>query len=297
MSSKGQDVVLDNKIGTSDELNGDEVISGSSSELYPDPILQKRILRKLYTYLAPLFCALYFLSYLDRSKIGNAAMAGLKDQLKLTGGQYSTAVSVFFATYVACMFPLVMGMRELKTHRCITIMACAWSLVTIGTAFARSYGSLLACRLILGICESGFFPCISLYITMVYNRKEQGLRFAYLFAATSFSGMFEGLIATGITRIGTVGGLQAWSWLYIIEGLFSLLVVPWAWYGLPEYPAKAKWWTPKEAEAMEQCEAQRIEYMGAEKFDWSQVRSAMKDWRLYTGYGLFFQHTAGKGNY
>ena len=63
--------------------------------------------------------------------------------------------------------------------------------------------------------------------------------------------MFGGLIATGITRTGTVGGLQAWSWLYIIEGLFSLLVVPWAWYGLPEYPAKAKWWTPEEAEAME----------------------------------------------
>ena len=89
---------------------------------------------------------------------------------------------------------------------------------------------------------------------MVYNRKEQGLRFAYLFAATSFSGMFGGLIATGITRIETVGGLQAWSWLYIIEGLFSLLVVPWPWYGLPEYPAKAKWWTPEEAEAMEQRE-------------------------------------------
>jgi len=173
MSSKGQDVVLDNKIGTSSELNGDDVISGSSSELYPDPILQKRILRKLDTYLAPLFCALYFLSYLDLSNIGNAAIAGLKDQLKLRRGQYSTAVSVFFVTDVACMFPLVMGMRELKTHRCITIMACAWSLVTIGTAFARSYGSLLACRLILGICESGFFPCISLYIAMVSTGRNR----------------------------------------------------------------------------------------------------------------------------
>ena len=205
-------------------------------------------------------------------------------RLNLSGAQYSTAVSVFFATYVSAIFPLVLALRKIKTHRGITIMAAAWAIVTIGTAFVKSYGALLACRLILGLCEAGFFPCISLYITMVYNRKEQGLRFAYLFAATSFSGMFGGLIATGITKIGEAGGLRSWSWLYIVEGLISLLIVPFVWYGLPEKPADAKWWTPEEREAMLIREQQRLEYMGREKFDWTQVRSALKEWRVYTGY-------------
>lgn len=276
--------VVDSKTNSTEKFGEQDGTSeGRISSVHLDPTLQKRILRKLDTRLAPLFCALYFLSYLDRSNIGNAAIAGLNDQLGLTGSQYSTAVSVFFATYVAAMFPLVLALRKLKTHRAITIMAGAWSIVTIGTAFVRSWESLLACRLILGLCEAGFFPCISLYITMVYNRQEQGLRFAYLFAATSFSGMFGGLLATGITKIGEAGGLRPWSWLYIVEGLFSLLVLPWAWYGLPEYPAKAKWWTPEEAEAMEMRELQRLEYMGTEKLEWSQVRSALKEWRVYTG--------------
>lgn len=43
----------------------------------------------------------------------------------------------------------------------------------------------------------------------------------------AISGMFGGLIATGITYIHEVGGLKSWSWLYIIEGLISILVVPW----------------------------------------------------------------------
>lgn len=160
-----------------------------TSEVYVDPMMEKRVLRRLDFRFAPLFCALYFMSYLDRSNIGNAAVAGMTDQLGLTGPQFSTAVSVFYATYVCLMIPLVLSLRILKTHRAISVMAFAWSAVTIGTAFVRSFPSLVACRLVLGICEAGFFPCISLYITMVYNRREQGLRFAYLFAATSLSGM------------------------------------------------------------------------------------------------------------
>ncbi|KXJ88343.1 major facilitator superfamily domain-containing protein, partial [Microdochium bolleyi] len=274
------------KLGTQDDADSES----AANVVAVDAALQKRIVRKLDIRMAPLFCALYFFSYLDRSNIGNAAVAGLNDQLKLSGAQYSTAVSVFFATYVLSMVPLVLLLRKIKTHRAITVMAAAWSIVTIGTAFVRSYESLVACRLILGLCEGGFFPCISLYITMVYNREEQGIRFAYLFAATAFSGMFGGLIATGITRIGQAAGLLPWSWLYIIEGIISLAVVPWAWYGLPEYVAKARWWTPEERQAMELGEGMRREYMGEEEFDWTQVQSALKDWRLYTGALIqFFQ--------
>ncbi|KAI1365458.1 high-affinity nicotinic acid transporter [Xylaria arbuscula] len=261
-----------------------------SSEIYIDPVIHKRVLRKLDIRLGPLFCILYFLSYLDRSNIGNAAVAGLNTQLGLTGAQYSTAVSLFFATYVIFMLPFVLLLKKLKVHRFIAITAGAWAIVTIGTAFVRSYGSLITVRLILGFCESGFFPCISLYITMVYNREEQGLRFAYLFAATAFSGMFGGLVATGITRIGEYHGIQSWSWLYIIEGSVSLLVIPWAWYGLPAYPAHAKWWTPEERATMEARELKRQEYMGAEKFEWKQTISALKEWRVYTGALIqFFQ--------
>ncbi|KAH7359864.1 high-affinity nicotinic acid transporter [Pyrenochaeta sp. MPI-SDFR-AT-0127] len=263
---------------------------GNSSDIFVDPVIEKKVLRRLDKRFAPLFCALYFFAYLDRSNIGNAAIAGLTDQLSLSGAQLSTAVSMFFVTYVIFMVPFVLTLRWLKPHRAMAAMALAWSIVTIGTAFVKSYSSLLACRLILGICESGFFPCISLYITMVYNREEQGMRFAYLFAATALSAMFGGLVATGITHVGTVGGLRAWSWLYIIEALISLVVVPWSWFGLHERPAKAKFWTPEQRDTMERRELKRQEYMGANKFEWAQVFSALRTWRMYTGALIqFFQ--------
>lgn len=84
-SAKG--LATEGKIESNENVYGNDETSEAVSEVYVDPILQKRILRKLDTRLAPLFCALYFLSYLDRSNIGNAAIAGLTEQLNLSGGQ------------------------------------------------------------------------------------------------------------------------------------------------------------------------------------------------------------------
>lgn len=136
-------------------------IADNYADIYVDPIIEKRILRKLDLHLAPIFMSLYFLSYLNRSNIGNAAIAGMNDELNLSPSDYSTAVSIFYATYVGLIFPMVLALRKMKPHRAMTIMSIAWSLVTIGTAFCKSYGALIACRLLLGACEAGFFPCIS----------------------------------------------------------------------------------------------------------------------------------------
>ncbi|KAL4798072.1 major facilitator superfamily domain-containing protein [Aspergillus venezuelensis] len=128
------------------------------------PTTERRILRKFDLRLAPMFAVLYFVAYLDRSNIGNAAVAGLKDQLRRTGSQYSTAVSVFYATYVPFMLSAVLAVRKLKPHRAITAMVVGWSVVTICTAFAREYETLVVVRVLLGFCEAGFFPCLGLYI-------------------------------------------------------------------------------------------------------------------------------------
>lgn len=135
--------------------------------------VEKRVLRKLDLHLGPLFGFLYFISYLDRSNIGNAGVAGMTADLGITSAQFSTAASIFYATYVSFEIPVTMAMKRLHPHRYIAVMVLAWSAITVSTAFVKSYGSLLAVRLILGACESGFFPCMSLYISMAYKREEQ----------------------------------------------------------------------------------------------------------------------------
>uniref|UniRef100_A0A8H7K8H4 Major facilitator superfamily (MFS) profile domain-containing protein n=1 Tax=Bionectria ochroleuca TaxID=29856 RepID=A0A8H7K8H4_BIOOC len=237
----------------------------ASTIIIPDRQLEKKVVHKLDLRLAPMFAVLYFVAYLDRSNIGNAAIVGLTEDLHLTGSQFSTAASVFFATYVAFQIPVVLAMKKLKPSRAITMMVIGWSTITIGTAFVKNYGQLVAVRLLLGFCEAGFFPTLSLYITMVYKREEQGRRIAYLFGSVALAGMFGGLFATGITKIGHAHGLNAWSWLYLIEGCVSFVAAAW----------------PEEKEVMLARDRQRLEYLGSLNFEWVEVGRALKDPKVW----------------
>jgi hypothetical protein len=70
-------------------------------------------------------------------------------------------------------------------------------------------------------------------------------------------------------------------WLYIIEGIFSIVCAFAVWFGLPNDPAQA-WFLNAEEREMMRCRAiQREQYMGSDKFDWSEVRIAFKDPKLY----------------
>jgi MFS family permease len=181
MSPNPENEHVDHELSSKQDMEAatiaDPQLEDASTIVIPDRQLEKKVVQKLDLRLAPMFAVLYFIAYLDRSNIGNAAIVGLTEDLKLTGAQFSTAVSVFFATYVAFEIPVVLAMKKLKPSRAITMMVIGWSTITIGTAFVKNYRELVAVRLLLGLCEAGFFPSLSLYITMVYKREEQVCEF------------------------------------------------------------------------------------------------------------------------
>ena len=98
---------------------------------------------------------------------------GLPEDLNLKGNEFGNAVTLFFATYVAFELPVVLAMKKLRPHRALSLMCFSWSIVTVGTAFVKNYGELVAVRVLLGLCEAGFFPCLSLYITTTFKHEEQ----------------------------------------------------------------------------------------------------------------------------
>jgi sugar phosphate permease len=118
----------------------------------------KNLLRKLDLHLIPTMTFLYLLSYLDRVNIGQAKLDGLLESLKLTSAQYNACLSVFFATYVIFEIPSNLVLKKLRPSRWIPSIMIAWGIVMTLMGLANSYGSLLACRLLLGAAESGLFP-------------------------------------------------------------------------------------------------------------------------------------------
>lgn len=79
------------------------------------------------------------------------------------------------------------------------------------------------------------------FITIWYRYNERAVRIALVVAFCNLAGAFGGAIAYGVGNINGYAGLEGFRWLFIIEGIITVLSAFLLWFYLPDYPARAKW--------------------------------------------------------
>ncbi|KAF6829258.1 MFS transporter [Colletotrichum plurivorum] len=242
-----------------------------------DPAAERKLLLKLDAFFVPIIMLVYLTCFLDRTNIGNVKVAGMPEDIGASPQEFSTAISIFYATYVLFEPPWTIMMKWMTPRILLTSLCVIWSLSTIFSGFITNVGGLYAVRLVLGACEAGLFPALNLYLTMVYKRDEQAKRVSYLFVCTAIAGAFGGLLAYSILKMDGVAGYAGWRWVFIIEGIFSIIIAPIIWWGLPNDPGNAYFLTAEEKRMMKVRAIQRAQYMGSEEFSWEEVKIAMLD--------------------
>ncbi|KAK6435038.1 hypothetical protein LTR95_008773 [Oleoguttula sp. CCFEE 5521] len=255
-------------------------VSPSPYNHIEDPATERRITRKLDLHILPWIFALWLLAFIDRSNIGNAKIDGLTTDLKLTGNKYNIALTVFYILYVLIDIPSNWLLKIVGGGKYLPLLALAWGIVGTCMGAVKSYGGLIACRLLLGACEGGMFGGIILYLSMYYRRHNLMFRLGIFYCAAPLSGAFGGLLATGLAEIN-YGGYKSWPWIFFVEGAMTILVALAAFFFLPDTPGKAKFLTEEEQWYI--THVLREDLGGAtseskvddEKFSWSAVRMAL----------------------
>ncbi|KAF6807552.1 vitamin H transporter [Colletotrichum plurivorum] len=215
--------------GTDDFADVDDYVPGTEEE--------KKLVRKIDSYLLPLMWVLYLLSYMDRTNIGNAKIAGMDKDLNLDSGRYSIALVVFFIGYVLFEVPSNMVLTRLRPSVWLPSIMGAWGAVTIGMGFIPNYASLVALRASVGILEAGYAPGMLLLLSSWYKPEEQSKRFAVYISAAILSGAFGGLLAGSITSgLHMAHGIAGWRWLFIVEGAATIGAAGVAFFLLPDLP-------------------------------------------------------------
>ncbi|KAL6893356.1 major facilitator superfamily domain-containing protein [Trichoderma evansii] len=277
------------------ETSGVETRSDRAIGSFVD-IDEKKVLRKMDIRLIPMLAALYLLSFLDRGNIGNAKIEGLQEDLNMTPGQYNWCLTVFFFTYAAFEVPSNLLLKKLRPSRWLPLIMVCWGVVMTLMGLVQSFRGLVVARLFLGVTEAGLFPGVAYYLTMWYCRHEIQLRQALFFSAASIAGAFSGLLAFGISKMDGVGGLAGWRWIFILEGIATVLVAASAFFLLHDFPETAKFLTEEERAFV----IHRLKYQGqvqsadqaqvaqAEEFQWKYVRQAFTDWQIWVNIFVYW---------
>ncbi|KAL2405767.1 putative transporter C11D3.18C [Exophiala dermatitidis] len=266
-------------------------------EAFVDPAVEKRALRKFDYIMIPQIIILVIIAQLDRSNIGNAKVFGLEKGLKLHGSQFNNIVTLFYPTYIVCEVPWVVALKRYGVNRILSISMVGWSVVTLGSGFVNNYSQMLACRILLGVFEGALNPCLIMTISTIWDRNSQAKRVSVIYVASGLSGAFGGLIAYAIQSMGRKHGLDPWRWLFIVEGIISVVLCGLSWLSMPTSAAKAWFLTHEEKESMLARAANNVRFQGTEeKLAWSHIRAAVFEPYIWLGgITLFANSTATLG--
>ncbi|KXS20071.1 MFS general substrate transporter [Gonapodya prolifera JEL478] len=283
----------DAKLPTEEKNDGAELLPGSGTWTVEE---EKAVLWKLDKCIIPFVCLLYLCNYLDRGNLSNAKVAntdvqdsGMLHDLHMSQLDYNFALGIFFIGYALGEIPSNFFMKAWGARLWFTRIMFTWGIMATCMGAVQNYAGLLVVRLLFGFAEAGFFPGMAFFFILFYRPYERSRRLSWLFTMSSLASAFSGLFATAISGLDKVGGLSGWRqerprtflWIFILEGIPSILMAFATFFYMPDYPSKA--WFLDEREKFIAINRLPKEDVKEEHkaFVLSEYLQMFKDWKVW----------------
>ncbi|KAG9785674.1 pantothenate transporter liz1, partial [Aureobasidium melanogenum] len=246
--------------------------------------IDRALLWKLDLQLIPWLSFLYLISFLDRTNIGNAKIDGLQEDLHMTNNEYNNTLTIFFISY-SVFEPLTQVLlKRLKPSIFLPAIMIAWGICMTCMGLVHNFSGLMAARWFLGLAEAGLFPGVNYYLSCWYRRSEFGIRAAIFFSAAALAGSFGGLLAAAIVNMDGVGGKPGWAWIFILEGLATVVVAFLSFFMVHDFPDDAKFLSEDDRRrVIRRLKLDQQSSAEHEEFKMAYLWASLKDWKTYTG--------------
>jgi len=209
--------------------------------------MEKTTMRRVLLRLVPFLMVCYFFALLDRVNIGFAALQMNKD-LGLTPAMFGFAASLFFVSYFLVEVPSNLALQKYGARRWIARIMISWGLVTACMAFVVGPNSLYVMRFILGAAEAGFFPGAILYLTYWLPSQYRARILATFTVSIPLATFLGSPLSVSLLQLDGIFGLRGWQWLFILEGVPTILLGIVCLFVLTDKPAQASWLTTEQRE-------------------------------------------------
>ncbi|WKT51781.1 MFS transporter superfamily [Fusarium oxysporum f. sp. vasinfectum] len=262
MDTSAQNEKLQNGADTASNMTetpGTTVESIENAQFYIDPKAEARLRRKIDWMIVPTVCLLYLFCFIDRANIGNARLAGLEEDLGLTGNDYNLVLSVFYISYIVFEIPANLLCKYMGPGWFIPLTSLGFGLCSIFTAFVSNVHQICGVRFVLGIFEAGMLPGIAYYMSRWYRRSELTFRLSLYIVMAPLAGAFGGLLASAILKLPNFGRFTSWEMIFAIEGIITVGLSIISFATLTDRPQSAAWLTEEEkALALNRIKAERL---------------------------------------
>ena len=210
------------------------------------PSVERAALWAVSLRLLPFLFLLYVFNILDRVNVGFARLQMMKD-LNMSEEVYGLGFSVFYLGYFLFEVPSNLMLRRMGARRWIGRILISWGLLSSAMMLVRGPASFYLLRFLLGLAEAGFFPGIILYLSYWFPARERARAVSRFMTGSAVTGIVGNPMSGAILDyLGGAGGLAGWQWLFVLEGLPTVLLGVVALFYLTDRPEQASWLTPAE---------------------------------------------------
>jgi D-galactonate transporter len=238
------------------------------------------VYRKVSWRLLPFLGVLWVLAWLDRVNIGFAKLQML-DALKFSEAVYGLGAGIFFLGYFLFEVPSNMLLQKIGAKKTIMRITICWGVICMLQTVVTTPTQFYLLRFLLGAFEAGFYPGVILYLTYWYPSQRRARAFGTFMSASAIAGVLGGPLAGWImTSMGGVHGMHGWQWLFILEGIPSVLAGIFAWFYMTDKPEQARWLTDDEKHVVLDALRRDNAAMGERGHDWRSLFTNRKVWLL-----------------
>lgn len=134
--------------------------------------------------------------------------------------------------------------------------------------------------------RAGFFPGAVYLCAYWYMPRDLATRISYFYCASALSGAFSGLLAAGIAKMDGVGGYEGWRWIFLLEGIVTVMLGVACFFLLIDSPAlSGRWLKPDEIRFLELQkfikDGGKFQEENEKHFRWKDLKMVLCNWRLY----------------
>ncbi|ORY68386.1 major facilitator superfamily domain-containing protein [Pseudomassariella vexata] len=260
-----------------------------------DPEEERRVVRKTDYMLLSWLCVMFFGLQLDRGNLSNALADSFLDDLNITSDDYNNGTTIQLMCFLAAEFPVQFLTKRYGFKYVLPTMMVMWGTVSWAQAFITGRATFYVTRAFIGMCEGGFIPGTILMATYFYTSKELSVRLAAFWSTLNIARVISALLAAGILEMRGIGGRPGWFWLFLLEGLLTVVLGVISFLYLPRSPTSTKsvlcprpWYTEREEVIMINRILRDDPAKGLtsikEPATWKDIKAAWSDssmWGLY----------------